>query len=109
MNADGSGQTNLTNTQLPPSRPLRAGEYVYRCGGRKATIVGDDGPDNEGHEPRRRDRSNGGKDTVLGRGGSDRICGGRGKDKLVGGAGPKDLCAGGKGKDRGKACEKGKL
>jgi Tol biopolymer transport system component len=112
MTADGSSQINLTNTGLPdrPNEYASDWQYVYRCGGRPATIVGDDGPDKiKGTKRVDVIVANGGKDRVFGRGGRDRICGGKGRDKLIGGAGRKDLCSGGGGRDSGKGCETGKL
>jgi Ca2+-binding RTX toxin-like protein len=110
MNADGSAQTNLTNTPAANADELSPSwQYIYKCGGRRATIVGDDGPDKiKGTKRADVIVANGGNDTVKGRGGADRICLGKGKDKAVGGSG-KDLCAGGKGKDTAVGCEKGKL
>ena len=103
-----------------------AWQYVYRCAGRRATIVGDDGPDRI-RGTRRKDVivANGGKDKIRGRGGKDRICAGPGKDKVSGGAGKdrllggkgrdrlaggpgRDKCSGGRGRDRG-SCERGRL
>lgn len=98
-NANGSGAIDLTAGLQVESNP--SWEYIYKCAGRRATIVGDDGKDKiKGTKKPDVIVSNGGADTVLGRGGNDRICGGRGKDKLVGGAGDKDKLIGGKGKDQ---------
>ncbi len=99
MNRNGTGQAPV------PGAPGAADfpgdwEGIYRCAGRRATIVGDDGPDKiKGTKKPDTIVANGGKDTVLGRGGRDRICGGRGKDKLIGGGG-RDRLLGGKGKDK---------
>lgn len=89
--------------------PLGLAVVPPKCGGRFATIVGDDarntlrgtpGPDVI--------YGGGGRDTLSGLGGNDRICGndgrdtlkgGKGKDRLFGGNG-KDRLTGGKGKDR---------
>jgi Ca2+-binding RTX toxin-like protein len=110
MNADGSGQTDITNDPTPSSREMDASwESIQTCGGRRVTQVGDDGPDKIfGTRGRDVIAGLGGKDTILGLGGKDRLCGGRGKDKLVGGKG-KDRCVGGSGKDKGRTCEKGKI
>ena len=97
LNADGSGLTNLTSDGEGNSDP--SWEYVYRCAGRRATIVGDDGPDKiKGTKKADVIVANAGKDKIRGRGGNDRICGGKGKDLLVGGKGT-DRLKGGKGKD----------
>jgi Tol biopolymer transport system component len=76
-------------------------EYVYMCGKRRATIVGDDGPEVlKGTKKADVIVGNGGNDVIKGKGGNDRICGGRGKDILIGGAGRKDRLIGGPGKDK---------
>ena len=93
-------------------------EHVFTCGGRRATIVGDDGPDRiKGTQQADVIVANAGKDIVRGRGGNDRICGGRGKDRLKGNNGrdrlfgqagadvlaggrATDALRGGKGKDK---------
>ena len=109
MNVDGSGATNLFTAATGENATDPDWEYIYKCGGRRATIVGDSGPDKvKGTNKPDVIVTNGGKDTVKGRGGNDRICGGKGKDKLVGGPGGKDRCYGGKGKDTAGACEAGK-
>ena len=93
-------------------------EHVFLCAGRRATIVGDDGPDKiKGTKKADVIVANAGKDVIRGRGGNDRICGGRGRDQLrgnngrdrlfgqagadllVGGAAA-DAVKGGKGKDK---------
>jgi Tol biopolymer transport system component len=74
-------------------------EHVFKCGGRRATIVGDAGPDKiKGTKKPDVIVANAGKDVVRGRGGRDRICGGKGRDVLRGGGGV-DLLKGGKGRD----------
>jgi Ca2+-binding RTX toxin-like protein len=108
MNADGSAQTNLTNTASPYSEFLPTWQPRPRCGKRAATVVGDDGPDIlKGTKRRDVFVAYGGKDLVKGKGGNDLICLGRGKDRAVGGGGT-DKCIGGAGKDKTKGCEKGK-
>ena len=67
-------------------------EYIYMCAKRRATIVGDDGPEVIKGTKR--------ADVIVGNGGNDRICGGRGRDRLIGGAGRKDRLVGGPGKDK---------
>lgn len=110
MNADGSGQTNITNTPAPQNELGVSWQPIQKCGGRRVTIVGDDGPDKiKGTKKPDVIAGFGGRDVIRGLGGSDRICGGSGRDKLVGGPGAKDMCSGGAGKDKGSACERGKL
>ena len=125
---DGSGgPANLTNTPCPVSELAPDWEYVYACGGQRATIVGTDSAEIlKGTKRADVIVGNGGNDKLVGRGGKDRICGGAGNDKLKGGAdndrlfggagkdklaGAKgtDRCSGGKGRDKGTACEKGKV
>ena len=109
MDADGSGAATITTPSGIDDDSSPAWEHIYRCGGRRATIVGDDGPDKiKGTKKKDVIVANGGKDKVSGRGGSDLICLGKGKDSVNGGGG-NDKCIGGKGKDKGKGCEKGKL
>jgi Tol biopolymer transport system component len=108
MGSNGSGQSLLTGAE-PGLDQNPSWEYIYSCAGRRATIVGSDGPDKlKGTKKRDVVVANGGKDQVRGRGGNDLICGGGGKDKLygnngkdrlTGGAG-KDLLVGGNGKDK---------
>ena len=98
VNADGGAITPLT-----PGVASSDGswEYIYRCGKRRATIVGDDGPEKiKGTKKADVIVGNGGKDKLKGRGGNDRLCGGAGKDVLIGGAGKKDRLIGGPGKDK---------
>ncbi len=98
VGADGGAITPLT-----PGVASRDGswEYIYRCGKRRATIVGDDGPEKiKGTKKADVIVGNGGKDKIKGRGGNDRLCGGAGKDVLIGGAGKKDRLIGGPGKDK---------
>ena len=127
MNADGSAELNLTNTPAPVSEASADWESMYRCAGRRATLVGTDSAEIlKGTKRADVIVGNGGNDKLVGRGGKDRICGGRGNDKLKGGAGNdrlfggagrdklagqkgSDKCAGGAGKDKGTACEKGKV
>jgi Tol biopolymer transport system component len=113
MNSDGSAQHPLASTPGPSGYQQESDptwEPIQKCGGRRATIVGDDGPDTlKGTKRGDVIMGFGGKDRIKGRGGNDRICGGAGKDKLVAGAGAKDLCVGGKGKDKAKGCERGKV
>ena len=95
---DGSGRVGLTDTDAP-NETVPDAESIQLCGGRRATIGGDDGPDKI-RGTRRRDviDANGGRDVVRGRGGNDVICGGKGPDKLLGGKG-RDRLFGGKGSD----------
>lgn len=73
---------------------------TVKCGGLKATIVGD-AKANRIKGTRKRDviAGLGGNDTIRGLGGNDLICGGNGNDKLIGGPG-RDKLIGGKGRDR---------
>ena len=99
MNPDGSGQTPLTSGPDPDTPS--DWEPIYRCGKRRATIVGDDGPDKiKGTKKADVIVGNGGPDRIIGRGGNDRLCGGRGNDVLIGGGGENDRLLGGKGKDK---------
>ena len=110
MNADGSGQVDLTKTPAPTNEFQPDWEYVYKCAGRRATIIGTDSAEKlKGTKGPDVIVGNGGNDKIKGKGGNDRICGGAGKDKLVAAKGSKDRCVGGPGKDTGKGCEKGKL
>ena len=112
----GGTPVNLTSTPtLDEGSP--DWEPVYKCAGKRATIVGDDALETiKGTKKTDVIVSNGGNDKVSGRGGNDRICGGRGNDKIGGGAGSDrlygqqgadslkgnggdDLLKGGKGKD----------
>jgi Ca2+-binding RTX toxin-like protein len=98
MRAGGAAQTNITNLadirdESPDWQP------VARCGGERATIVGDQAGDRiRGTKKADVIVANDGADRVSGRGGRDRICGGKGKDTLRGGKG-RDLLIGGKGRD----------
>jgi len=97
MGANGASPTNLS-----PGGGDRwpHWEYVYMCAKRRATIVGDDGPETiRGTKHRDVIVGNGGNDTIKGLGGNDRICGGSGKDVLIGGGGT-DKLIGGPGKDK---------
>ncbi len=99
MPASGGAATNLTPSLAGEDATDLAVERVYRCAGRRATIVGDDGPDTiKGTKKADVIVSNAGKDKVRGRGGNDRICGGRGKDTIGGGTG-RDRLLGQAGKD----------
>ena len=100
MDATGSPPLDLSPAATPgDSNPHW--EYIYRCSKRRATIVGDDGPEKiKGTKKADVIVGNGGKDKIKGRGGNDRICGGAGKDTLIGGAGKKDKLVGGPGKDK---------
>ncbi len=98
MSASGAAQTNITNLggfddEAPDWQP------VARCGGKRATIVGDQARDRiRGTNRADVIVANNGADRVNGRGGRDRICGGKGRDRLNGGKG-RDLLIGGKGRD----------
>jgi Ca2+-binding RTX toxin-like protein len=98
----------LTDTGDPTQDGNPDWEHVFSCAGRRATIVGDDGPDKiKGTKKADVIVANAGKDIVRGRGGNDRICGGRGKDQLRGnngrdrifGQAGADLLAGGRASD----------
>jgi Tol biopolymer transport system component len=108
MNLTGGNQTNLTETPMS-QEGVPDWESLHKCAGRRATIVGDNGPDRI-RGTRRADviLGFGGRDTIIGRGGRDRLCGGKGRDRIRGGKG-RDRCKGGPGRDRGVACERGKL
>jgi hypothetical protein len=71
-----------------------------RCGGRRATRVGNR-KRNVLRGTRRRDviAGLGGNDVIRGLGGNDILCGGKGRDRLIGGPG-KDRLLGGPGRDR---------
>ena len=68
-----------------------AGNDRVNAGGGKDQVAGEDG-----------------NDKLKGAGGNDRLLGGPGNDVLNGGPGKRDVCKGGPGKDKTKACEKGK-
>jgi len=108
MRLDGSEQTNLTETGATyESTP--DWESIHTCAGRRATIVGDDGPDRiNGTKKADVILGFGGKDTLIGRGGNDRLCGGKGRDRIRAGKG-RDRCKGGPGRDLSVGCERGKL
>jgi Tol biopolymer transport system component len=96
--AAGGAVTALTSD--PQSDFSPTWEHVFRCAGRRATIVGDLGPDKiKGTKKADVIVANAGKDKIRGRGGKDRICAGKGRDLLVGGKGA-DILRGGKGKDK---------
>ncbi len=99
MNANGSGLAPLitgSDQDFPSDW-----EPVYRCGGRRARIVGSDASETlKGTKKADAIVGNGGRDRILGRSGNDRLCGGRGNDLLVGGGGENDRLLGGKGKDK---------
>ncbi len=73
---------------------------TYRCGGKRATIVGTNRK-NRLRGTRRADVivGLGGNDAITGLGGNDVVCGGSGNDKVSGGSG-KDRLYGDSGKDR---------
>jgi Tol biopolymer transport system component len=125
MNADGSGQIQLTNTNGTNRGPDWQPTAV--CQGKVATIVGTSASETLTGGPSADIISGqGGKDQISGLDGNDVICGDAGKDTLRGGKGKdvlnggkandklnggkgKDTCIGGKGKkDTGKSCEKEK-
>jgi uncharacterized delta-60 repeat protein len=83
-----------------PGGPGGGKGKTYRCGGKRATIVGTN-KKNRLRGTRRTDVivGLGGNDTISGLGGNDIVCGGSGNDKLSGGAG-KDKLYGDAGKDR---------
>ena len=83
-----------------PTGPGGGKTKVYRCGGKRATIVGTN-KKNRLRGTRRADVivGLGGNDTISGLGGNDVACGGSGNDKVSGGSG-KDKLYGDSGKDR---------
>jgi Tol biopolymer transport system component len=98
INPDGSGQAPMIAG--PADDSPSDWEPVYKCAGRRATIVGSDAAERlKGTKRADVIVANAGNDRVAGRGGNDRICGGKGKDKLSGGKG-RDRMLGGPGKDR---------
>jgi dipeptidyl aminopeptidase/acylaminoacyl peptidase len=97
---NGASPTDVSPQANPTDRDPHW-EYIYMCAKRRATIVGDDGPEViKGTKKADVIVGNGGNDRIKGKGGNDRICGGRGKDRLIGGAGRKDRLVGGPGKDK---------
>jgi hypothetical protein len=97
MGSDGSQPQTLLTRDVPKCSLDWA--PIFRCAGKRATIVGDDGPDTiKGTKGNDVIVGNAGRDVINGRGGKDRICGGDGPDKLLGGKG-KDRLVGGPGKD----------
>lgn len=100
MGANGSSPMDISLAANPTDLDPHW-EYVYMCGKRRATIVGDDGPEKIlGTKKADVIVGNGGNDKIKGRGGNDRICGGSGRDVLIGGTGRKDRLIGGPGKDK---------
>lgn len=117
-----SGEFRLTipNAAAPDWGPADAGTSggggggSVRCGGQKATIVGN-GRANVINGTGRRDviAGLGGNDTIRGRGGKDLLCGGAGADRLIGGGaadrllgqGGRDVCIGSAGNDSAATCE----
>ena len=104
----------VANVTVPTEKPCAGGGTVpppgsnFKCGGKKATLIGSSGKDNIKGTAKRdvivafggNDKVNGGggNDVLCGNGGKDKLAGGKGKDKLVGG--PKaDKLIGGPGKD----------
>ena len=124
MNADGSGQTQITfNTSTdkgPDWQPnVKCGKGVATIVGTSAseTLTGGPGPDIiSGQGGKDKIKGLGGKDVICGDAGKDNLNGGNGKDQLFGGKGKdktvggkgKDKCVGGGGDDSGKGCEKEK-
>jgi len=115
--ANAQGQTNLTQTLSTNDTELNPDwEDVQNCGGSRATIVGDDGPDRLLGTKKRdvidANATSGGKNIVKARAGNDLICVGPGKAKVNCGKGRRDkVIATGKGKRKVKGCEikKGKF
>jgi Tol biopolymer transport system component len=100
MNVDSTGLSMLTTPGTDEADSTPSWEYIYTCGGRRATIVGSDsGEKLKGTKRADVIVANGGNDVVNGRGGNDWICGGAGRDTLKGGPG-KDKLKGGAGKDK---------
>jgi hypothetical protein len=105
--AGGGAATNLTNNPGSPDITPDA-EAVQKCGGKTATLVGDDGPDKiTGTKRKDVVDANRGKETVKGKGGNDIICLGPGKGKALGGGG-NDRCIGAKGRQTAAGCERTK-
>jgi hypothetical protein len=105
--ATGGTPANLTNTPPPGLTEFNPDQQaIQRCGRRRATIVGDDGPDKiKGTGRKDVIDGNRGKETIKGRGGNDILCGLGKKTKVV--------CGGGNDKVIGKfksakGCERGK-
>jgi Tol biopolymer transport system component len=97
----GGGSFSDLSPQSNPRDDWPRWEYLYTCAKRRATIVGDDGPELiKGTKRADVIVGNGGKDKIKGLAGNDRICGGLGKDILIGGKGRKDRLIGGPGKDK---------
>ena len=124
MNADGTGQVQLTNNAFNDRSPdwqpnVKCGKGIATIVGTSAseTLTGGPGPDViSGQGGRDKIKGLGGKDVICGDKGRDNLNGGKGKDQLFGGKGKdktvggkgKDKCIGGKGDDSGKGCEKEK-
>jgi len=110
-------QTNLTNTLSSTDGENNPDwEDVQTCGGSRATIVGDDGPDvllgTAGRDVVDANAATTAKNVVKARAGNDLICVGPGKAKVKCGKGKRDkVIAKGKGKRKVKGCEirKGKF
>jgi Tol biopolymer transport system component len=124
MNADGSGQVQLTNNGFNDRgadwQPnVKCGKGIATIVGTSAseTLTGGPGPDViSGQGGKDKIKGLGGKDVICGDSGKDNLNGGPGNDQLYGGKGKdktvgakgKDKCVGGKGDDSGKGCEKEK-
>ena len=104
----GAPEDNLTETPLVGEN-TPDWESIHRCAGRRATILGDDGPDVI-RGTKKADVIVGfaGNDTLIGRRGNDRLCGGKGRDRLRAGKG-RDRCKGGPARDLGRGCERAAL
>ena len=112
----GVGGTGKIGSSAMRSFTVATAEQVpdVSCEGRKATIVGTNGPDVlRGTAGPDVIAALGGKDKIRGLGGADIICadgrgdtisGGAGRDLMVGGPG-RDKCRGGAGRDRALDCE----
>jgi uncharacterized delta-60 repeat protein len=106
--AGGAGTDDVAVARLDGGEPTTGGgpdgggggkTKVYRCGGKRATIIGT----NKKNRLRGTKRADvivalGGDDKVDGRGGNDVICAGKGNDSVAGGPG-KDRIYGESGKD----------
>ncbi|HET7574840.1 MAG TPA: calcium-binding protein [Solirubrobacterales bacterium] len=100
----------LVGTAMGAVAPTEEEEEVVRCDGRRAKIVGTDGPDVIHGTPERDVIAGGlgddviygslGNDLICGGPGSDQIHGGRGNDEVDGGVGDEDQVNGDLGDDK---------
>jgi hypothetical protein len=132
-------ETSTGKLTLPVVGAAAKDLFDSRCKGKAVTILGTKGKDVlVGTKKRDVISSLGGRDRIRARKGPDLVCAGKGKDRIRGGAGRDillggqgkdvfwassphggqrrgpgkargDICRGGKGHDRGRSCERGKL